>query len=68
MHNCLPWFILKKAQAELLIQLQEHIDETRQGRGRSVSEDSHLYREDIHRRVKKLNRKGPVDISIKSED
>jgi hypothetical protein len=61
MHNCLPWFLLKKAQAELLLELQTHIDQTRQGRGRQISDEECAYRDGVHVEIKKLNAKGPVN-------
>lgn len=60
MYNCLPWFLLKKAQAELLMELQTHIDQTRQGRGRRVSEEEYEYRDGVHAQIKKLNARGPA--------
>ena len=64
MHNCLPWFLLKKAQAELLIALQEHIDCTKQGRNRKLSDDARKYREGVHAEIKKLNARGPKPVSV----
>ena len=57
--NCLPWMLLKKSQAELLLELQERIDQTRQGRNRTLSETERDYRVMIHEKVKLLNVKGP---------
>lgn len=69
MTNCMPWFVMKSEQAKLLIRLQENIDKTRQGRGRSVSEEDYSFRASIHEQVKRLNRKGPsVEIPITSEE
>jgi hypothetical protein len=59
LHNCLPWFILKKPQAELLIEMQDRIDLTVQGRNRRLSDEERDYRKEIHRSVKALNAKGP---------
>lgn len=54
--NALPWFLLKKAQADLMILLQTHIDLPRKKR---VPDEVIAYRADIHRQIKKLNAKGP---------
>jgi hypothetical protein len=65
MHNCLPWFLLKKAQAELLMALQDHIDSViRQGRGRRISDEDHEYRDGVHAQVKRLNATGPVNSKL----
>ena len=57
--NCLPWFLMKREQAELLIELQERKDLTRQGRSLRLPEEERAYRATIHERVKVLNHKGP---------
>jgi hypothetical protein len=56
--NCLPWFLLKTAQAEILIVLQEDIDSTRQGRGRKVSNETWERRFALKDELHKLNAKG----------
>lgn len=58
MHNCMPWFLLKKAQAEILIQLQEEIDQTRQGRSRQVAPERLAIRMELKNQLHKLNAKG----------
>jgi len=58
LHNCMPWFILKSAQASLLINLQEEIDKTRQGRGRSVSTERIASRIAMKNELHRLNAKG----------
>lgn len=58
LYNCLPWFLLKGAQAKILISLQEDIDTTYQGRNRKVSQerlDQRLALKDV---LHKLNAKG----------
>ena len=59
MHNCLPWFILKRAQAVLLMELQENIDGTRQGRGRRVEPGALEKRAVIRKHISVLNARGP---------
>lgn len=59
LHNCMPWFLLKKAQAELLLEMQDRIDKTTHGRGRTISDAERDYRSLIHEKVKSLNHKGP---------
>lgn len=59
LHNCMPWFLLKKAQAELVLEMQERIDHTRRGRGLSLSEAEREYRTGLQEQVKALNAKGP---------
>jgi len=61
LHNCLPWFLLKKTQAELLLEMQDRIDKTVQGRGRIVPDAERSYRSVIHEQVKALNSKGPAN-------
>lgn len=63
--NCMPWFLLKSAQAEILISLQEEIDATRQGRGRRVADASVERRMLLKQELHKLNAKGRANqISI----
>jgi hypothetical protein len=57
--NSLPWFLLKSAQAKVLIQLQQEIDSTRQGRGRTVSDEQWEVRVALKQELHKLNAKGP---------
>ena len=58
MHNCMPWFLLKQAQAEVLLQMQEEIDQTRQGRNRTVAPERLAVRLDLKNQLHKLNAKG----------
>lgn len=58
MKNCEPWFLMKLAQAKLLMQLQERIDLTRQGRGREVPPEEQTARMEIKQQLHKLNQKG----------
>jgi hypothetical protein len=58
LHNALPWFLLKQAQAKILIELQEHVDMTRQGRGRTVTDDDNEYRVTLKDQLHVLNAKG----------
>jgi hypothetical protein len=59
--NCLPWFLLKGPQAEILISLQEEIDRTRQGRGRRVTDESWERRFALKDELHKLNAKGCIN-------
>jgi len=69
MHNAMPWFLLKEAQAKLLLTLQEEIDKTRQGRGKFVSPERLKQRMEIKNQLHKLNAKGcDNQIVIKVED
>jgi hypothetical protein len=58
LHNCLPWFLLKEAQAKVLISLQEDIDTTYQGRSRKVSQERLDQRLALKDELHKLNAKG----------
>lgn len=58
LYNCAPWFLLKEAQAKLLIQLQEDIDKTRQGRSKHVSDERITARFLLKDELHKLNAKG----------
>jgi hypothetical protein len=58
LHNCLPWFLLKSAQAEILMQLQTEIDQTRQGRGRTVDPERLEFRNSLKLQLHKLNARG----------
>jgi len=53
--NCLPWFIIKAAQAKILIAMQTEIDKTRQGRGRTVSDEQWDIRFALKAELHKLN-------------
>jgi hypothetical protein len=69
LQNCLPWFLLKLAQAKLLITLQEEIDGTRQGRSRVIAPERLERRQAIKDELHKLNAKGcDNQIVIKVED
>ncbi len=68
MHNCLPWLLLKDAQASLLMSLQENIDLTRQGRGRSVDPESIAWRRQLKDELRLLNAKGPVNQIVMTKD
>jgi hypothetical protein len=69
LQNCLPWFLLKLAQAKLLITLQEEIDTTRQGRNKFVAPERLVRRQEIKDQLHKLNAKGcDNQIVIKVED
>lgn len=66
--NCLPWLLLKSAQAKILMELQEEIDGTRQGRGRTVSDVQWEKRSGLKNRLHKLNAKGPSNQIVISVD
>lgn len=69
LHNCLPWFLLKRAQAVILLQLQEDIDKTHQARSFQLSEECVAYRTGLKDQLHKLNAKGPaVKITAGSEE
>lgn len=59
LHNCLPWMMLKNEQAKLLLELQDDIDHTLQGRGRRLTQEQIDKRVDLREKVKFLNLKGP---------
>lgn len=58
LYNCLPWLLLKGQQAQLMMELQENIDTTRQGRGRRVSDESIAWRAGVKEKLRALNAKG----------
>jgi len=58
LHNCLPWFLLKAAQAKVIIQLQEDFDQTRQGTRQPVSQERLALRDSLKSELHKLNAKG----------
>lgn len=59
LHNCAPWFLMKLAQAQLMMQLQERIDANNyQGRGREVPAEEQQARLEIKQQMHKLNAKG----------
>jgi len=58
LYNCLPWFLLKGAQAELMMELQGHIDQTKQGRNRELPASAFEYRLGIKTKLRELNARG----------
>lgn len=58
LYNSLPWFVIKGAQAKILLTLQEEIDKTRQGRGRTVSDEQWNVRFELKSQLHKLNAVG----------
>jgi len=58
LYNSLPWFIMKRAQADILIAMQEEVDKTRQGRGIRVTDEQWDRRFTLKAELHKLNLKG----------
>ncbi len=60
LYNCMPWFIMKQAQAELLLALQESVDKTVQGRNRVVQPTEIELRSNLKQQLAKLNQRGRI--------
>ncbi len=61
MHNCLPWFILKRAQASILIEHQTTtvVGLWERGVARKTPQDILKYRLSLKHKLAELNRRGP---------
>lgn len=63
--NCLPWFILKKAQAEIVIEHQYSTspDVFKRGSGVKTPQDILEYRQILKAKIAELNKRGPREAS-----
>jgi hypothetical protein len=61
MYNCLPWFLLKRSQAELILEHQETTtpDFWQRGPGLRTPENVLEFRDKLRERMHDLNRRGP---------
>lgn len=58
LHNCMPWLILKGAQAKILMELQECINKSRTSLGAPIALQDAARREDLKQQLHKLNARG----------
>ena len=59
LQNCLPYFVMKRDQAELGIQLQDSLEKnSRRGRGRTTSREVHESRQQIKQQLLVLKQRG----------
>lgn len=56
--NCKPWLIIKGKQAEVLLEYQQHLDDTFQNRYQELPEETMLWRSLQQAQIKRLNMRG----------
>lgn len=66
--NCKPWFIMKGTQAELLLEYQASMDDTRQNRYSRTATEIIEWRGLLREEVTSLNARGPKKTAVQASN